>query len=69
MFCTASNMSLMDFDLCFVCLKTPALCAYPKGIVSNHTDDYPYSWSVPPYHPPSFHYERRKVSVGLGSMI
>ncbi|KAL2077875.1 hypothetical protein ACEWY4_027379 [Coilia grayii] len=37
---------------------------FHPGIVSNHTDDYPYSWSVPPYHPPSFHYERRKVCKG-----
>ncbi|KAK3565035.1 hypothetical protein QTP86_032465 [Hemibagrus guttatus] len=34
---------------------------FHPGIVSNHTDDYPYSWSVPPYHPPSFSYEKRKV--------
>ncbi|KAF4094196.1 hypothetical protein AMELA_G00010740 [Ameiurus melas] len=30
-------------------------------IASNHTDDYPYSWSVPPYHPPSFSFENKKV--------
>ncbi|XP_065122600.1 iduronate 2-sulfatase isoform X1 [Paramisgurnus dabryanus] len=34
---------------------------FHPGIASNHTDDYPYSWSVPPYHPPSFKYEKRKV--------
>ncbi|XP_027010497.1 iduronate 2-sulfatase [Tachysurus fulvidraco] len=34
---------------------------FHPGIASNHTDDYPYSWSVPPYHPPSFSYEKRKV--------
>ncbi|XP_062856949.1 iduronate 2-sulfatase [Trichomycterus rosablanca] len=34
---------------------------FHPGIASNHTDDYPYSWSVPPYHPPSFRYENRKV--------
>ncbi|XP_060783362.1 iduronate 2-sulfatase isoform X2 [Neoarius graeffei] len=34
---------------------------FHPGIASNHTDDYPYSWSVPPYHPPSFIYEKRKV--------
>ena len=34
--------------------------SYP-GIASNYTDDYPYSWSVPPYHPPSFRYEKEKV--------
>uniref|UniRef100_A0A671NDP2 Iduronate 2-sulfatase n=1 Tax=Sinocyclocheilus anshuiensis TaxID=1608454 RepID=A0A671NDP2_9TELE len=36
--------------------------ARPQGIASNHSDDYPYSWSVPPYHPPSFKYEKRKVN-------
>uniref|UniRef100_A0A672MTS1 Iduronate 2-sulfatase n=1 Tax=Sinocyclocheilus grahami TaxID=75366 RepID=A0A672MTS1_SINGR len=35
---------------------------FHPGIASNHSDDYPYSWSVPPYHPPSFKYEKRKVS-------
>ncbi|KAG9349069.1 hypothetical protein JZ751_029387 [Albula glossodonta] len=34
---------------------------FHPGIASNHSDDYPYSWSVPPYHPPSFAYEKRKV--------
>lgn len=34
---------------------------FHPGIASNHSDDYPYSWSVPPYHPPSFKYEKGKV--------
>ncbi|XP_030621222.1 iduronate 2-sulfatase [Chanos chanos] len=34
---------------------------FHPGIASNHSDDYPYSWSVPPYHPPSLYYEKRKV--------
>ncbi|KAJ8015209.1 hypothetical protein DPEC_G00023760 [Dallia pectoralis] len=37
---------------------------FHPGIASNHSDDYPYSWSVPPYHPPSFKYENRKVCPG-----
>ncbi|XP_063046596.1 iduronate 2-sulfatase [Engraulis encrasicolus] len=37
---------------------------FHPGIVSNHTDDYPFSWSIPPYHPPSLHYERKKVCKG-----
>ncbi|KAL0973966.1 hypothetical protein UPYG_G00213620 [Umbra pygmaea] len=37
---------------------------FHPGIASNHSDDYPYSWSVPPYHPPSFKYENRKVCLG-----
>lgn len=35
----------------------------PSGIASNHTDDYPYSWSLPPYHPASFRFEKEKVGV------
>ena len=26
---------------------------FHPGIASNHSDDQPYSWSLPPYHPPS----------------
>ncbi|CAL8264147.1 unnamed protein product [Lota lota] len=37
---------------------------FHPGIASNNTDDYPYSWSVPPYHPPSFRYEKQKVCKG-----
>ncbi|XP_045082202.1 iduronate 2-sulfatase [Coregonus clupeaformis] len=37
---------------------------FHPGIASNHSDDYPYSWSVPPYHPPSFKYENMKVCKG-----
>lgn len=33
------------------------------GIASNHTDDYPYSWSIPAYHPASFRFEKMKVRV------
>lgn len=31
------------------------------GIASNHTDDYPSSWSIPAYHPASFKFEKQKV--------
>lgn len=34
------------------------------GIASNYTDDYPYSWSIPAYHPASFRYEKKKVWRG-----
>ncbi|KAK0149910.1 Iduronate 2-sulfatase [Merluccius polli] len=37
---------------------------FHPGIASNFTDDYPYSWSVPPYHPPSFRYEKEKMCKG-----
>nr|XP_023675691.1 iduronate 2-sulfatase [Paramormyrops kingsleyae] len=37
---------------------------FHPGIASNHSDDFPYSWSVPPYHPASLAYEKRKVCRG-----
>ncbi|KAK2849511.1 hypothetical protein Q5P01_009345 [Channa striata] len=37
---------------------------FHPGIASNYTDDYPYSWSIPAYHPPSFRYEKQKVCKG-----
>lgn len=38
-----------------------ALQFYRLGIASNYTDDYPYSWSIPSYHPASFMFENKKV--------
>ncbi|XP_034037680.1 iduronate 2-sulfatase [Thalassophryne amazonica] len=37
---------------------------FHPGIASNHTDDYPFSWSVPPYHPPSNKFEKEKMCRG-----
>lgn len=37
---------------------------FHPGIASNYTDDYPYSWSIPAYHPASFRYEKKKVWRG-----
>ncbi|KAM3612728.1 uncharacterized protein V6R79_013420 [Siganus canaliculatus] len=37
---------------------------FHPGIASNHTDDYPYSWSIPAYHPPSYKYEKEKMCKG-----
>ncbi|XP_068596425.1 iduronate 2-sulfatase-like [Brachionichthys hirsutus] len=37
---------------------------FHPGLPSNFTDDYPYSWSIPAYHPPSFKYENKKVCKG-----
>ncbi|XP_072040100.1 iduronate 2-sulfatase-like [Amphiura filiformis] len=34
---------------------------FHNGKASNFTDDYPLSWSVPPYWPPSQKYKRKKV--------
>ncbi|XP_061582393.1 iduronate 2-sulfatase [Cololabis saira] len=37
---------------------------FHPGIASNHTDDYPYSWSIPAYHPASFTFEKKKMCKG-----
>ncbi|XP_019509712.1 PREDICTED: iduronate 2-sulfatase [Hipposideros armiger] len=37
---------------------------FHPGISSNHSDDSPYSWSVPPYHPSSEKYENTKTCKG-----
>uniref|UniRef100_A0A671Y9V6 Iduronate 2-sulfatase n=1 Tax=Sparus aurata TaxID=8175 RepID=A0A671Y9V6_SPAAU len=37
---------------------------FHPGIASNHTDDYPYSWSIPAYHPASFRFEKKKMCKG-----
>ncbi|XP_043983313.1 iduronate 2-sulfatase-like [Gambusia affinis] len=37
---------------------------FHPGIASNHTDDYPYSWSIPAYHPVSFRFEKQKMCKG-----
>lgn len=37
---------------------------FHPGIASNHTDDFPYSWSVPAYHPASFTFEKKKMCRG-----
>ncbi|XP_035983410.1 iduronate 2-sulfatase [Fundulus heteroclitus] len=37
---------------------------FHPGIASNYTDDYPYSWSIPAYHPASFRFEKKKMCKG-----
>lgn len=37
---------------------------FHPGIASNHTDDFPYSWSVPAYHPASFAFEKKRMCKG-----
>uniref|UniRef100_UPI00358F140C iduronate 2-sulfatase n=1 Tax=Myxine glutinosa TaxID=7769 RepID=UPI00358F140C len=34
---------------------------FHPGIASNHTDDYPYSWTKKPYHPSTQKYKNAKV--------
>ncbi|KAM7417134.1 hypothetical protein PAMA_016984 [Pampus argenteus] len=37
---------------------------FHPGISSNYSDDYPYSWSIPAYHPASFKFEKEKLCKG-----
>ncbi|KAG8199679.1 hypothetical protein JTE90_022129 [Oedothorax gibbosus] len=34
---------------------------FPHGMASNLTDDYPYSWTKVPYHPPTQGYENQPI--------
>ncbi|KAF0305434.1 Iduronate 2-sulfatase [Amphibalanus amphitrite] len=36
---------------------------FHPGIVSNHSDDQPYSWSEPPYHPPAQQFKNWPVCL------
>uniref|UniRef100_A0A6I8QGR2 Iduronate 2-sulfatase n=1 Tax=Xenopus tropicalis TaxID=8364 RepID=A0A6I8QGR2_XENTR len=38
---------------------------FHPGISSNHSDDYPYSWSVYPYHPSAEKYENSQEFLKL----
>ncbi|XP_073399696.1 iduronate 2-sulfatase [Dendrobates tinctorius] len=42
---------------------------FHPGISSNHTDDYPYSWSVGPYHPSTEKYENTKTCRGKDGQL
>ncbi|XP_017675243.1 PREDICTED: iduronate 2-sulfatase [Lepidothrix coronata] len=37
---------------------------FHPGVSSNHSDDYPYSWSIPPFHPSTEKYENHKTCRG-----
>ncbi|XP_015133790.1 iduronate 2-sulfatase isoform X2 [Gallus gallus] len=37
---------------------------FHPGISSNYSDDYPYSWSIPPFHPSTEKYENDKTCRG-----
>ncbi|XP_014375868.1 iduronate 2-sulfatase [Alligator sinensis] len=37
---------------------------FHPGISSNYNDDYPYSWSIPPFHPSTEKYENTKTCKG-----
>ncbi|XP_044162005.1 iduronate 2-sulfatase [Bufo gargarizans] len=42
---------------------------FHPGISSNRSDDYPYSWSVRPYHPSSEKYENEKTCKGKDGQL
>ncbi|NWX97340.1 IDS sulfatase, partial [Nothoprocta ornata] len=37
---------------------------FHPGVSSNYSDDYPYSWSIPPFHPSAEKYENAKTCRG-----
>ncbi|NXN67704.1 IDS sulfatase, partial [Himantopus himantopus] len=37
---------------------------FHPGVSSNYNDDYPYSWSIPPFHPSTEKYENDKTCRG-----
>ncbi|XP_065702660.1 iduronate 2-sulfatase [Patagioenas fasciata] len=37
---------------------------FHPGVSSNYSDDYPYSWSIPPFHPSTEKYENEKTCRG-----
>ncbi|XP_062997872.1 iduronate 2-sulfatase [Elgaria multicarinata webbii] len=42
---------------------------FHPGISSNRKDDYPYSWSIPAFHPSSEKYENTKVCKGKDGKV
>lgn len=40
-----------------------------SGVSSNYSDDYPYSWSIPPFHPSTEKYENDKVRVNHETLM
>ena len=38
---------------------------FHPGIACNHSDDMPYSWTEPPYHPPTQEYKNAPVCSDL----
>ncbi|XP_022786112.1 iduronate 2-sulfatase-like isoform X2 [Stylophora pistillata] len=41
----------------------------PLGRASNFTDDYPYSWSIPPYHASTHAYKNAAVCPGVDGKL
>jgi iduronate 2-sulfatase len=42
---------------------------FHPGIASNHSDDQPYSWSEPPYHPPTQQWKNARVCPGTDGSL
>ncbi|XP_030837020.1 iduronate 2-sulfatase [Strongylocentrotus purpuratus] len=42
---------------------------FHPGIASGGNDDYPYSWSVPAYHPPTQQYQANKLCPNLDGTL
>ncbi|XP_019395816.1 PREDICTED: iduronate 2-sulfatase isoform X2 [Crocodylus porosus] len=42
---------------------------FHPGISSNYNDDYPYSWSIPPFHPSTEKYENTKTCKGKDGQL
>lgn len=48
---------------------TAAGKVFHPGIVSNHSDDQPYSWSETPYHPPTQAHKQDPVCLGADGSL
>ncbi|KAM8800079.1 iduronate 2-sulfatase [Eudromia elegans] len=42
---------------------------FHPGISSSYSDDYPYSWSIPPFHPSAEKYENAKTCRGKDGQL
>ena len=62
---SANGFSLDQSKILSFNNKLINMFVYFTGKSSNKTDDYPYSWSVPAYHPPTQQYKMAKVLVAI----
>ena len=42
---------------------------FHPGISSNHSDDYPYSWTIKPFHPSTQQYKNAPVCNGHKNLL
>jgi iduronate 2-sulfatase len=45
------------------------LKVFHPGVCSNKSDDMPYSWSLPPFHPTTEKYKNDPVCPGLDGRL